>query len=280
MCRRICRGLRIFSKPSSVVCLDRRLVHFSNIYWNCFSKSPSHDPELPSLVYVGSDEAVGGFLGVIPLRMSFRGKPIRAALGSSLMVEKAKDNPFAGAALLKAFLDGAQELSFTDTANPISAAMWKKLGGQLLPVESMQWLRVLRPAGLALSLLEERISLVKVARPICMAIDRVATPNRFRLKAKVAAHTIDVDLNDHFLIDYLRDFAAQYSLGPIWDTDSLRWRLNHAAQNRRRGKLVCRAVYGKATLPFWLLLVLSSTSRRSSCPSTNDIAERSGNCFG
>ena len=44
-----------------------------------FFKSPSHDPELPSLVYVGSDEAVGGFLGVIPLRMSFRGKPIRAA---------------------------------------------------------------------------------------------------------------------------------------------------------------------------------------------------------
>ena len=112
-----------------------------------FFKSPSHDLELPSLVYVGSDEAVGGFLGVIPLRMSFRGKPIRAALGSSLMVEKAKDNPFAGAALLKAFLDGAQELSITDTANPISVAMLKKCGGQLLPVESMHWLRVLRPAG-------------------------------------------------------------------------------------------------------------------------------------
>jgi hypothetical protein len=214
-----------------------------------FFKSPSHDPELPSLVYVGSDEAVGGFLGVIPLRMSFRGKPIRAALGSSLMVEKAKDNPFAGAALLKAFLDGAQELSFTDTANPISVAIWKKRGGQLLPVESMQWWRVLRPAELALSLLGKRISLVKVARPICMAIDRVATPNRFQLKAKVAAHTIDVDLNGHFLIDYLRDFAARYSLQPIWDTDSVRWRLNHAVQYRHRGRLVCRAVYGKATFP-------------------------------
>ena len=45
-----------------------------------------------------------------------------------------------------------------------------------------------RPAGLALSLLEKRTSLVKVARPICMAIDRVAPPNRFQLKAKVAAH--------------------------------------------------------------------------------------------
>ena len=68
-------------------------------------------------------------------------------------------------------------------------------------------------------------------------------------KAKVAAHTIDVDLNDEFLIDYLRDFAAQYSLRPIWDTESVGWRLNHAVQNRYRGRLVCRAVYGKATLP-------------------------------
>ena len=77
-----------------------------------FFESPSHDPELPSLVYMGPDEAVRGFIGVIPLRMSFRGKPIRAALGSSLMVEKAKDNPFAGVALLKAFLNGPQELSY------------------------------------------------------------------------------------------------------------------------------------------------------------------------
>jgi hypothetical protein len=213
-----------------------------------FFKPPSHDPELPSLVYVGSDEAVGGFVGVIPLRMSFRGKPIRAALGSSFMVEKAKDNPFAGAALLKAFLDGAQELSFTDTANSISVAMWKKRGGQRLPVESMQWWRVLRPAELALSLLGKRISLVKVARPICMAIDRVATPNRFQLKTKVMAPIIDVDRNDDLLINYLRESAAQYSLRPIWEVDCLKWRLNLAAQSRL-GKLACRLVYGNATLP-------------------------------
>ena len=214
-----------------------------------FFNAPSHDPELPSLVYITPDDVVRGFIGVIPLRMSFRGKPVLAAVSSSFMVENAQNNPFAGVALLKTFMSGPQELSFTDAANSISVAMWTKLGGQQLPLESMDWLRVLRPAGLALSLLEKRTSLVKAARPICMAIDRVATPNRFRLKAKVAAHTIDVDLNDHFLIDYLRDFAAQYSLRPMWDRDSVRWRLNLAAQNSHRGRLVCRAVYGKATLP-------------------------------
>jgi hypothetical protein len=222
-----------------------------------FFKAPWHDPELPSHVYIASDGEVGGFIGAIPLRMSFRGKPIRAALATSLMVEKAKDNPFAGAALLKAFLSGPQELSFTDTANSISVAMWKKLGGQLLPAESMEWLRVLRPAGLVLSILGDRIPLLKVARPICLAVDRVATPNRFRLKAKVIARTIDVDRNDDLLINHLRDFAAQHSLRPIWDVDCLKWRLNHAAQNRRRGRLVCRAVYCNSTLPVGCYLFYS-----------------------
>jgi hypothetical protein len=215
-----------------------------------FFEAPWHDPELPSLVYIAPDDMVRGFIGVTPLRMLFQGKQIRAALGSQYMVENAKDNPLAGVALLKAFINGPQDVSITESANSIAVPLWTKLGAQHLPLESMHWLRVLRPAGFALSLLERRLSLVKVARPICMATDSVATPRRFRLKAKVAARTIDADLNDHFLTDYLRDFAAQYSLRPFWDTDSLRWRLNHAAQNRHRGSLVCRAVYGKAMRPF------------------------------
>ena len=96
-----------------------------------------------------------------------------------------------------------------------------------------------------------------MARPICVAIDRVATPNRFGLKAKVMARSIDVDLNDELLINCLREFAAEYSLRPIWDTDCLKWRLNHAKQNRRLGRLVCRAVYGKAALPLGCYLYYS-----------------------
>ena len=52
---------------------------------------------------------------------------------SSLMVENTKNNAFAGAASLKTFMNGPQELSITDTANSISVALWTKLGGQQLP---------------------------------------------------------------------------------------------------------------------------------------------------
>lgn len=217
-----------------------------------FFKAPWHDPELPSLVYIAPDGAVGGFIGVIPLRMSFRGKPIRVALASSIMVEKPKDNPLAGARLLRAFMNGPQDLSFSDDANRTSMAMWKKLGGKSVPLESMDWLRVLRPAGFALSFVGDRIPLLKLAHPICLAIDRMAArvaSNLFRLRTQGTARSIDVDLNDDLLIKHLREFAAAYSLRPTWDTDSLRWLLNHAAKNRRHGTLVCCAVYGKAASP-------------------------------
>jgi hypothetical protein len=88
--------------------------------------------------------------------MSFRGKPIRAAIGSSFMVENAKDNPFAGAALLKAFLSGPQELSITDSANSISEALMKKLGGQLLPLRACNGCGCFVQRGLLFSAINPR----------------------------------------------------------------------------------------------------------------------------
>src|ERR1700730_4120580 len=83
-----------------------------------FCKPPWYDPELPSRVLILPDGTVGGFIGVIPLNMSFGGQPIRTALASSIMVENPKANPLAGAALLRSFVNGPQDLSISESANP------------------------------------------------------------------------------------------------------------------------------------------------------------------
>lgn len=217
-----------------------------------FLEVPWRDPELPSLVYTAPDGRVGGFIGVIPLRMSFRGQPIRVALTSSIMVEKPEDDPLAGARLLRAVLSGPQDLTISDDSNSISVAMWKKLGGKSVPLESMDWLRVLRPAGFALSTARERIPIAGLAHPICRGIDSIALrarSNRFRVDTERMARSVDLDLSDESLFSQLREFAGTYSLGPAWDNENLRWLLQHAARNRRHGKLVCRAVYWKAATP-------------------------------
>ena len=225
-----------------------------------FFRTPWHDPELPSLVYVASGGTVGGFVGVIPLKMSLHGRPVRVALASSIMVEKPKAHPLVGAGLLRAFLNGPQELSISDDANQTSVVMWKKLGGRSVPLESMAWLRVLRPAGFAFSTVADRIPWLRVARPVGSAIDSIAVRvglDPFRLKSRPVARSIEVGLHDESLIRHLREFAADYSLGPDWDNDSLRWLLNQAAENRRRGHLVAIAVYGKAAHPLGCCLYYS-----------------------
>jgi hypothetical protein len=58
-----------------------------------FLEHPWQAPEIVSRVYVGADGAVHGFIGQLPISMSFRGRPIRAALASSLVVDDPVAHP-------------------------------------------------------------------------------------------------------------------------------------------------------------------------------------------
>src|SRR3954469_13374725 len=115
-----------------------------------FFEHPRRDPELPSRVSEGDGKVIG-FLGVLPVHMTFRGRKLRAAVPSSIMVEQPEKHPLAGAKLVRAFLNGPQDLSFAEPISPLAQTMWEKAGGETSPAESMEWLRILRPAGLALT---------------------------------------------------------------------------------------------------------------------------------
>jgi hypothetical protein len=217
-----------------------------------FFEHPWHDPELPSHVYVAPDGTVGGFIGVLPLRMSFHGRRIRAAVPSSLMVETPEKSPLAGARLLRSFIAGPQDISISEPLNPLSQGMWERLGGQSVPSESMEWLRLFHPAGLALALIGNRIPAARLARPLGAFADRIigkVTPVPLRPDPRPRGYEYDVDASDDLLLRHLPEFAADYALHPDWDADGLRWMLAHAGQNAGRGTLFRRIVYGKNDVP-------------------------------
>src|SRR5437016_308997 len=138
-----------------------------------FLHHPWYDSELASRVYVSPEGAVRGFIGVLPLRMCFRGKKIRAAVAGSLMVDNPQEHPLAGARLLRSFANGPQELSISESANRVSENLWQKLGGRTLPFESLEWLRILRPAGVALAFARDWFAPAALLRPLASIIDRV-----------------------------------------------------------------------------------------------------------
>jgi hypothetical protein len=217
-----------------------------------FLEHPWRDPETASRVFIGGDGCVHGFIGVLPMRMSFHGRPVRAALASSLVVDSPAEYPTAGARLLRSFLSGPQQLCVSETSNPIAQGMWERIGGRPLAEYSMEWLRPLRWAGLGGALLEEWAPRAGILRPAAALVDRALARLAPKLAwpvSRVPRHCSDADVEDAALLEYIPQFAEHYTLRPDWDRASLAFFLRHAARKDRHGDLFRRMVYDRKGAP-------------------------------
>jgi len=211
---------------------------------------PWREPDLASKVFV-TDGAVGGFIGILPLRLRFRGATIRAAVAGSLMVDRPQENPLAGARLLRAYIGGPQDLSLSDSANAVSRGMWERLGGKAMSTESMEWVRAFRPLTTVLALTGDTAPLLRFARPIAAAADRLAGLIKHDLLRFTPAVTDarDTEASDDEMIRLIPELAATYDVRPTWEPATLRWILSHAADKNRHGPMVRRVVRDKDGRP-------------------------------
>ena len=74
-----------------------------------------------------------GFIGVLPMRMSFDGQPVRPRVAKLADGDNPGNNPLAGARLLRSYLTGPQELSSARPSNPVAQGMWERIGGEAMP---------------------------------------------------------------------------------------------------------------------------------------------------
>jgi hypothetical protein len=239
---------------------------------------PWRDMELPSLVHVSAVGSVDGFMGVLPQSMTIGGKPVRAAIAGMLMADEPQKNPLTGARLLRAFFAGPQDISISETANPLSHGMWTRLGGSVLPLHSMEWFKVLRPFGAAAAVLSHGAPAAKILSPFASASDALLSrfkrnPFRFELPASAALIRGEDADEDRFIACALR-FAAQFELRPCWNKTVLRWLLTKAAVKESHGPMMRRLVYGKGDAPIggyiaymrpkgvaWVLQILAEPGR-------------------
>lgn len=207
---------------------------------------PWRDPEIASQVSIARGGALRGFICILPVRMRLGDRPVRTALAGSLMVDEPEKHPLVGAALLRAFIKGPQELSFSETSNAISLRMWDALGGSTAPLFSLEWIRPLRPAGAACAFLREKVSAAALLRPLAAAADRIAHAMT-RSPALSAGDAVveNAALDDASLLALFSRLSANYRLAPRWSTDDLRWMLSLAGEKERYGPLICKIVRGK-----------------------------------
>ena len=207
-------------------------------YREVFFRNPWVDKDLPSLVYRSAQGKVVGFNGVIPRRMSFDGKPIRVAVSHRLMVDPEAWSSFAGIKLMRAFLSGPQDLSFTDGANDRGRTIHEAAGGSTSFLYSMNWIWPLRPFQLAINtVFRARPTLARLSRPLWSALDPLAAKYWGRAVPDISAVTSDFALDEATILTCLDKCTAARLLRPEYDLHSMRWLLERLKENQHRGRL-------------------------------------------
>jgi hypothetical protein len=223
-----------------------------------YLEAPGCDPEISPLVHVNDGGRISGFVGVNALPMTYKGRRLRAAICGSLMVEGHESDPMAGARLLKAFLAGPQDLSFSETASEVSTQMWTRLRGIVLPQYSLDWVRVVRPASFALDLIASRLGPTRALSPLARAFDRryCGKMGRGELRwsgVPQAAGTpgplqvIDIDRHDFAAL--FAPLTKQFAVQPAWSEAQLDHILDDAERKPVYGEAVFAAVKTRSGAP-------------------------------
>jgi hypothetical protein len=122
------------SRPAMVGFFERTL--FDN---------PWADPQFPSLVAIDERERIVGFIGAEVRRLRFGERPAHVVWSSHFVVDPAARRLAPGAFLLRRMLEGAQDATVTDNGSDEVRQMWVGLGGRVLHLKGINWVRLFQP---------------------------------------------------------------------------------------------------------------------------------------
>lgn len=223
-----------------------------------FLEMPGSDPEIASLVHVGAEGAITGFIGAHALPMRYGDRRVRAAISSALMVRDRAGDPLAGARLLKAFLAGPQDLSLSETTSDVATRMWTSLRGVPLAQYSLDWIRVLRPGSFAVDTAAGRIGAARLLRPVGRVLDRISQRRaghgglRWSGVARDwpgPAGVVVSQVDAAAFAALVEPLTEQFALRPCWSEGQLGTILSCARQKPGWGELVLASVEARGGRP-------------------------------
>ncbi len=216
-------------------------AHLAEIFLN----HPWQDPDIVSRVYLGRN-GLTGFIGALPAQMEFEGRPVRAAIAGSLMVDAPASDPMAGARLVRSFANGPQDISITETANDLSRGLWDPLRALVVPAGSLDWLLPFRSAAFAAALAAELKPWLRPlgfpARLLDPPLRALFSRDRSRAQNARQAATALPPASDEAFAEALISLAGSVALRPSWTADILAWLLRHSERKDRYGDRFCRIV--------------------------------------
>jgi GNAT superfamily N-acetyltransferase len=213
---------------------------------NYFARLLDHpwaDPEIPSLVSVDRKGRIVGFIGSHVRRLRFQGQRIRVGVSGQFVSHPDARNRAVGALLLRRYLAGPQDMTMTSAVGE-AARIWKALGGQVMALGSIRWIRIFSLGSTAGYLLErsDKAAWKPVVRPLFSAAQAL-TDRLPPLSLRVRRPTTRAeDLSPERVLEHLPSVSDHFRIRPDYDQEFLDWIFREMAEVRSRGNLVKRLV--------------------------------------
>lgn len=197
--------------------------------------SPAYDREVGSLVHVGPQGRIDAVLCATPIRMRCEGETFTGRMLTNFM----SSDPGAATSLSLSLRRRTQDFLFSESSRPETADALKAMGAAVLPIQSLEWVKVFRPAALGLDHLAHGAGgpAWRALAPAAGALDGL-TRRLVRRLAPVEPNELHLTpIDTETFIAAAPALLESYALRPAWDADELGWLVAMARRRTTNGPL-------------------------------------------
>lgn len=198
---------------------------------------PNYTGENGSMVAADANGVVKSALTILPMTYRIGEEPVEARLACTFMA--AEDaNARSIAALIFQLRPRANQISFSDSAAPVSISHLKAIGGIELPVQGLRWYKMFRPLPATASFIRRRLS-TRLPR----VLGQSALP-RYTLQAgtKIASGHSVFEAATTLYAEYANRFLSRYVVAPVYAEKQLDWTIAASSGADGRGRLTLAQV--------------------------------------
>ena len=212
---------------------------------------PWADPEIYARVMVLPDGRISGFAGLTPLPLRIGDKRIRVGVTSSLSVDSRIGDHMTGPRLVRHMRNGPQDGVFSDRSNHAATAISRQLKSDILYNYSLDFIRLLRPAGRAVEWLSGRFGPARLLSPLTGPIDRrmaaralVSDDGHWAAPAKTRGSDAykDKPVSEDEVLDLLPQFLERFTLRPDFERHHWQFILEDGSRKAAFGEYFANAV--------------------------------------
>lgn len=203
-----------------------------------FFSSPVFDPDYGSVVYDAGENGVTSVILAVPMRFVANGRTVTARLLCAFASD-GKLGALGAARLSRGMRASKHDMLFSDTASPVSADHWVATGGNMLPIESLQWHKALKPFSTIALRMPRRSKLAKTTLALAALgfVDGVLRKWKKGLRPQQAPGARVKEVDFETFRRAALPMIERFSVRPEWSHDEFHWLIGMSRTNESLGEL-------------------------------------------